>query len=185
MGRYIKGPPIKFRSIRDIYGHYNYRPEYRSGKNTDGYGKFQEKYEPKVERKIERSPEAKPAQYNNVPEQHHLKSEGTKDPKDKPITHEFLQELYDKGPEKQISSKGGNEMAYAARRDENPENKSSIFNKDTLGKEWVYCSNECGENTADGRADPNCQVCFGDGYEILKKREVRDRDGTIQDGAMY
>lgn len=149
MGRYAKGPPIKFRSISEIYGQYSKKPEYRPGKHSDNYGKFQEKYEPASELKIERSSESRMPNYNDLREQLHLESE-------RKIKEHTNQDAtpYDSRPEKKTM---------------NPETQRQV---------WVNCSLECNENSADGKPDPKCKVCFGDGYEILRK-ENRLENGRI------
>ena len=87
MGRYVRGPPIKNRSLAEIYRQ-NQHPEYKNSKATDNYGKWIEKYEPKIEERKDRSPtegrleyRTEPLEYKeenkeNSPEPRHLKSEG-------------------------------------------------------------------------------------------------------------
>lgn len=96
MGRYVKGPPIRNRSLAEIYRQ-NQHPEYRSSRPTDSYGKWIDKYEPKTEERREHSPKVGPVEYrvenrNDSPEQHHLKSEGEKREKEhkEPIPQQDL-----------------------------------------------------------------------------------------------
>ena len=104
MGRYVKGPPIRKRSLYDIYAR-NEHPEYRGGKPFDQYGDFIKKYQPDHPHKIERSPEAKPAHYEPMPEykpekkdesaeQQHLKSEADRQEHKQDPSIEQLRELY-------------------------------------------------------------------------------------------
>lgn len=87
MGRYIKGLPIKNRSLAEIYRQFQH-PEYRSSKSSDSYGKWIDKYEPRPEERKEHSPTAGHVEYRSEnpsfkeekkedsPELRHLKSEG-------------------------------------------------------------------------------------------------------------
>lgn len=112
MGRYVRGPPIRGRSLAEIYRQ-NQHPEYRSSRPLDGYGKWIDRYEPKTEESKQNSPRTGPVEYRTAnkidsPEQRHLKSEGEKRETEhkEPIPQQnLIEKLFQDNPESRAIKK--------------------------------------------------------------------------------
>jgi hypothetical protein len=86
LGRYIRAPPIKSRSLYDIYQR-KLHPEYSGGKPFDQYGKFIEKYHPNERSTIEHSPKSQNYHEHRIESAEHPTSTSEADNKDKAEEH--------------------------------------------------------------------------------------------------